>query len=128
EEFGSHVRRVVCRSNSVGADLPFEFPCFTPHPRSGQLFSTLSDAQLAQYREVLRLALDDEVDEFDPHIVHAQHIWVLGHLALEAGVPYVLSTDGTELACLAADSRYARLSQEAAENASRLVIANSALR
>src|SRR5262249_22584109 len=109
EEFGSHVRRIVCRNQGAGADLPFDFPCFTPHPRSRQLFSALTDVQLVQYRDVLRLALDDEVDEFNPHIVHGQHVWVLGHLALEAGVPYVLSTDGSELACLATDRRYARL-------------------
>jgi hypothetical protein len=127
EEFGSLVRRIVCRRDPAGADLPFEFPCFTSHPRSTQLFSALNDAQVAQYREVLRLALDDEVDEFNPHIVHCQHVWIFGHLALEAGVPYVLSTDGSELPMLSVDQRYARLAQEAAENAGRLIVSDEKL-
>lgn len=128
EEFGSHVRRVVCRHDATGADLPFEFPGFATHPRSNQSFSALSDSQLSQYRDVLRLALDDEVDEFDPHIIHCQHIWILGHLALETGVPYVLSSDGSELPFLSADGRYMRLAQEAAENAGRLIVCDEALR
>jgi hypothetical protein len=128
EEFGSRVRRVVCRQGAAGADLPFDFPCFTPHSRSRQTFSALSDSDLSKYREELRLSLDDEVDEFNPHIVHCQQVWIFGHLALEAGVPYVLSTDGAELPTLSADDRYARLAQEAAENAGRLIVPDEILR
>jgi glycosyltransferase involved in cell wall biosynthesis len=122
------VRRIVCRPGDVAADLPFAFPCFTSHPQSSQSFDTLSDEQIAQYRQVLRRHFDDEISEFDPHIVHAQHIWIMGHLALEAGVPYVLSAQGTDLLGHAADARYRRFAEEAAENAGRILAASEFVR
>ena len=115
------VRRVMCKPGDAGADLPFAFPCFISHPRSDQSFYTLSDEQIARYRDVLRRHLDEEINAFDPQVVHAQHIWILGHLALEAGVPYVLSATGSELLGYAADERYRRFAEEAAENAGRIL-------
>jgi len=115
------VRRVVCKPGDATADLPFAVPCFTSHPRSDQSFYTLSDQQIAQYRQVLRRHLDEEISAFDPQVVHSQHIWILGHLALEAGVPYVLSATGSDLLGYAADERYRRFAEEAAENAGRIL-------
>jgi glycosyltransferase involved in cell wall biosynthesis len=115
------VRRVVCKLGDATADLPFSFPCFTEHPRSSQSFYALSDEQIAQYRDVLRRCLDEEIAAFDPQVVHAQHIWILGHLALEAGVPYLLSATGRDLLGYAADERYRRFAEEAAENAGRIL-------
>lgn len=115
------VRRVVCKPGDAAADLPFAFPCFTAHPRSSQSFYALSDEQIARYRDVLRRCLDEEISAFDPQVVHAQHIGLLGHLALEAGVPYVLSATGSDLLAYAADERYRRFAEEAAENAGRIL-------
>jgi glycosyltransferase involved in cell wall biosynthesis len=115
------VRRVVCKAGDAAADLPFAFPCFTAHPRSSQSFYALSDEQIARYRDVLRRCLDEEISAFDPQVVHTQHIWLLGHLALEAGVPYVLSATGSDLLAYAADERYRRFAEEAAENAGRIL-------
>lgn len=115
------VRRVVCKAGDATADLPFALPCLTAHPRSSQSFYALSDEQIAQYRDVLRRCLDEEIAEFDPQVLHAQHIWLLGHLALEAGVPYVLSATGSDLLGYAADERYRRFAEEAAENAGRIL-------
>lgn len=119
------VRRVVCRQADPTADLPFDVPCFDP---AGQTFAALTDRQLADYRDVLRLALDFEIATFDPHLVHAHHIWILGHLALEAGAPYVLSTSGTELPVYRSDPRFRRYADEAAENAGRILATSDAVR
>jgi Glycosyl transferase 4-like domain len=122
------VRRVVCRRDGERADLPFDVPCFTPLVYSRQTFRELSDDELAAYRDAIRQALDEEVTAFDPRIIHCQHIWVGGHLALETGVPYVLSGYADELAALRSEPRYRRLVQEAAENAGRILVASDALR
>jgi hypothetical protein len=124
------VRRVVC-GPAAKSDLPFAVPYFRADLDSrserGASFSELSDPQMVLYRDVLRVALDEEIESFDPHMIHCQHVWVQGHLALEAGVPYVLTAWGPELAEVLVDERYARLAQEAAENAGRVIAPTSAL-
>lgn len=122
------VRRVVCRKGDAAADLPFDAPRLGEPPQSSQTYSDLTDRQLAEYRDVLRSALDAEIEAFDPHVVHAQHIWILGHLALEAGVPYVLSTSGLELPVYRLDPRFRRYADEAAENAGRILATSEAVR
>lgn len=122
------VRRVVARREPSGGDLPFDFPCFESHEGSHPTFYVLTDPQTTAYREATRRALDETIHAFNPHIVHAQHVWLLGHLALEAGAPYVLSAYEVDLAAGRADGRYRRLAQEAAENAGRVIAPSDALR
>jgi hypothetical protein len=115
------VRRIVCRRDDPRADVRFDFPCFTDHRLSHQTYAALTDAQVAAYREALRRALDDEIEELAPDLVHVSHLWLHAHLVLEAGVPYVVSSFGQELGVLAVDSRYWRFASESAENAGRVV-------
>lgn len=122
------VRRVVCRGGDSAADLPFDFPCFTAHPFSRQTFYDLSDAELAAYRQANRAVLDRAVDEFNPQIIHCQHIWLQGHLALETGVPYVLSAQGTDLMGYRREPRLRQVAQEAADNAGCILAASDFIR
>jgi hypothetical protein len=122
------VERVVC-GDDPNADLTFPLPRFSADP-DGQgrpLFSALSNLQLAQYRERLRRRLDAQVMHFDPHVIHVQHVWVLGQLALETGVPYLLNAWGPELADAAADERFRVLVEQGAENASRILAADASV-
>jgi hypothetical protein len=123
------IERVVC-GDDPNADLTFPLPRFsTPaEPNPHQLFSSLSSGQLAQYRECLRRRLDRQVMRFDPHIIHAQHVWVLGQLALETGVPYVLNAWGPELVDAQADARYRDLAEQAAENAGLILAPDTAVK
>lgn len=113
------VRRVVCRPNSLGADLSFRLPCLEVGPRGSRPFSDLSDSELNDYRETLRRRLDAEVEQFDPQIIHCQYVWLLGYLALETGVPYVLTAHGPELK--QDDRRVVPFQQQASENASGII-------
>ena len=92
---------MTCRRDDPLAELPFDPPGFGT-PAGGQGFADLSDEQLHRLRDTLRQALDQEIADFDPQIVHGQHVWMLGHLALESGVPYVLTARPEELAELRA--------------------------
>jgi hypothetical protein len=121
------LRAVICRADDPQADLPFALPGFTAATPAGVLFADLTDEQLAAYREELRRQIDIEVAHFDPHVMHSQHVWIEGQLALETGVPYVLTAWGPELACAAADPRYRTLAEQAAENASRIVVGHASL-
>ncbi len=117
------IARIVCRKDDPRADLPFDVPYFERCAAAGQAtFGGLSDSQLAAYRDRLRRHLDREIDSFDPHLIHAQHVWVLGQLALETGVPYVLNAWGPELIDYASDPRYRALADQAAENAGRILV------
>jgi hypothetical protein len=115
--------RITCRADDPAADLPFPVPRFSraAEPATACTFQQLSDLQLAQYREQLRRRIDAQVDRFDPHVIHAQYIWVLGQLALETGVPYVLCAWGEELVDYHLDPRYRALADQAAANASRIL-------
>jgi len=97
-------------------------PAADPTPHGGEV------RQLKLTITALRQALDAEIDAFDPHIVHVQPIWVLAHLALEAGAPYVLTASGAELPVYRLDPRFRRLAEEAAENAGRIVATSESAR
>jgi Glycosyl transferase 4-like domain len=121
--------RVTCRPGDPTADLPFETPCFSTALPAATLstFVALSDRQLALYRERTRRRLDELIESFNPHVIHAQHVWVQGQLALETGVPYVLNAWGPELIDYASDERYRRLADQAAENAGQILVPNALL-
>ncbi len=118
-EADARVRRVPM-GDDPSADVRFGPPRFRPTP-GGVLLSGLSDAQIAEYREALRRQLDAEVGEGDPQVIHAQHASILAHLALESGVPYVVSAWADELDLAEADPRYRRFLEESTENAWRIL-------
>ncbi|HVU85994.1 MAG TPA: glycosyltransferase family 4 protein [Pirellulales bacterium] len=121
------LRRVLCRRDDPQAELPFEPPCFGAADGSRRGFADLTSEQLHALRDTMRQALDQEIADFDPQIVHCQHVWMMGHLALESGVPYVLTAQADEFAELGRDERYGRLAAEAAENAGRVLVATADL-
>lgn len=64
-----------------------------PHPRNfpgAWTFRDLSDDLLDLYFREARRELKQVVDWFRPDIVESQHIWSLGHLVGELGLPYVV--------------------------------------
>lgn len=77
--------------------LPFNFPCFTTHPRSLTTFADLSNWELGQYLFAFDNALDYEIEHFQPDIIHAQHMWTLAALAADKGIPCVVTAHGTDL-------------------------------
>jgi hypothetical protein len=119
-----YVRTIVCNPTGEAADLRFALPRFAAEGDRQLTFHDLSNRQLNDYRQALRDAFDDEISTFDPHIIHVQHIWLQGHLALEAGVPYVLSAWGPELEDASREARFRRYAQETAENAGCILTAS----
>lgn len=77
--------------------LPFNFPCFTTHPRSLQTFAQLNDVQMKQYLDAFNRALDHVCASFQPDIIHGQHMWILSMLAAERSVPTVVTIHGTDM-------------------------------
>jgi hypothetical protein len=109
------------------AEFSAGWPSLTPLETGGPSYCDLTSAELATHRQVLRKLLDHEVHQFNPHIIHCQHVWVLAHLALETGVPYLVTAHDAELDALSRDARYSRLAHQAAENAGRILVAAAEL-
>lgn len=89
------------REPSLQVDLDFNFPAFTTHPLSPTTtFGSLSPAQREAYIAAFQRKIAQEVEQFQPDIVHAHHGWVIGaalaELRAERRVPYVISLHGTE--------------------------------
>ena len=100
-------------------------PRFAGEPGPGLMFIELSDEQLAIYRARLRSILDQQIDGFNPHLIHAHHLWVWAQLALETGAPYVVLTQPDEFEEQAIDDhRFRELALQAAENATYLFVAS----
>ncbi|WP_165046180.1 glycosyltransferase [Adlercreutzia sp. ZJ138] len=77
--------------------LPFNFPCFTTHPRSLTTFDDLDDNQIERYLKAFSAAIDTAVREFKPDIIHAQHVWLLANVAAKTGVPTIVTAHGTDM-------------------------------
>ena len=77
--------------------LPFNFPCFTTHPLSTTTFADLDDDQRQAYVQAFQAAIDAAVLDWNPDLIHAQHMWVTGYAALMAKMPYVITAHGTDL-------------------------------
>jgi hypothetical protein len=122
------LRIVSCLQQDSQSYLPFDVPWFGIEPEGPRTFEQLTSDELATYRNVLRRDLDAEVEAFDPQIIHAQHVWLWGQLALESGVPYVLSAWGPELVARARDDRYRPFADQAAENAGRIFVPDEHVR
>lgn len=123
----SAARTMVCAPDASAADYPHELPTLYAEPFDRRSFASLDDELLGAYREALRCGLDEEIASFDPHIIHVQHLWIDGHLALESGAPYVASAYPHELVAADADSRLQRYVCETAENAGRILVGDTRL-
>ncbi len=118
---------LLCGPEDPSAQFPLALPWFDAGSPGVVPFNHLTEDQLTAYRQEYRAQLDLEVADFDPQIIHAQHVWLEGQLALETGVPYVLTAWEPELEPWAADPRFRNLAEQAAENASRILVASEAL-
>ena len=110
--------------NNTVAELDFNFPCFTTHPRSKTTFYDLSDAQLQAYLDAWRQHINGAISSFKPDIIHAHHVWIIPFIAAETGLPYIISCHGTDLMGFKRGPRFRDYAMTAAQG-SQAVIAIS---
>ena len=82
---------------SMETPLPFNFPCFTSHPRSVTTFMDLDKEQFEMYMNAFTHVINDEIAKNRPDIIHGQHVWVLPSLAVRDDIPLILTAHGTDL-------------------------------
>ncbi len=110
-------------SNGTNAeyDVDFNFPCFTPHPRSETTFYELTDDQVGEYIAAWDDALTRAVRDVKPDILHTQHAWVTPFCARKLRIPYVLTVQGADLMGLRNDERFVDMVQSAVAGASSII-------
>lgn len=86
--------------------LSFNFPCFTTHPYSTQSFYDLTDTDIELYKDAFRRAIEEEIKNFKPDIIHSQHIWTLSALASNYDIPLIVTAHGTDIIGYKKDSRF----------------------
>lgn len=84
------------REEIIEGQLDFNFPCMDPHPRSNFLFNNMTELQIKQYETAFRMAIEEEIREFQPDVIHSQHIWIISGLLNDYNIPYVITSHGAE--------------------------------
>lgn len=116
------VRSVIFRNgNNSQWEVPYNFPCFTTHPRSNNTFENLTQEEIQVYISTFQKILQQEVEEFKPDIIHAQHLWILPYCASKTGIPYIATAHGTDLKGFRADERYREYALVGARKASKII-------
>lgn len=90
----------------IDKQLPFNFPCFTTHPYSSNTFYDLTDAELEQYKQAFTKAIKEEVELFNPDIIHSNHLWILSNIATNFNIPLVVTVHGTDLIGYSKTNKY----------------------
>lgn len=84
-------------SEKIEGQCDFNYLMFTTHTESTANFWDASLEQIEQYQKVFRKAISQEVKEFKPDVIHAQHNWISSSIASEFHVPVVVTIHGTDL-------------------------------
>jgi glycosyltransferase involved in cell wall biosynthesis len=109
------------RDVSGDSRLSFNFPCFTTHPLSTTTFDDLDATQMQSYVDAFQAEIDEVFFEWQPEIIHAQHLWVTAFAAHQVGLPYVATAHGTDLMGFRKYSAWKPMALEGAENAYRII-------
>lgn len=81
----------------IEGQLPFNYLMFTTHTESTATFWNIDFDSLKKYENAFRVAIKEEIDEFKPDVIHAQHNWISSAVCSEFNVPVVLTIHGTDL-------------------------------
>ncbi|HCC49037.1 MAG TPA: glycosyltransferase family 1 protein [Elusimicrobia bacterium] len=92
-----------------------------PNPRNlpnAWTYRDMTDRQLAVFGDLLRAELRRAVDEFKPDIIAVQHMWFMGHLVRELGIPYIVGTHNSDQMGFRYDERMRPYAASCAQGAS----------
>ena len=81
----------------IPGQCDFNYLMFTTHTESTANFWDASLEQIREYEMAFRKAINEEVKESKPDIIHGQHNWISTAIATETGVPVVTTIHGTDL-------------------------------
>ena len=109
------------KDEKIKGQLKFNFPCFTTHPNSVKTFYDLTEKEEELYMEKFKNAIEKEIKEFKPNVIHSGHIWLLSYLATTFNVPVVITCHGTDLIGYNTSDRYKRYLEYATSNCKHII-------
>ena len=77
--------------------LPFNFPCFTTHPRSIKTFYELTSDEYSLYKNAFINKISNVVNSNNFDVIHSGHIWTLSSVAAQFDIPLIITAHGTDL-------------------------------
>lgn len=105
----------------IPGQLPFNFPCFTTHPRSIFTFGQLTEEQLNKYENAFKAKIREVVNTFKPDIIHSGHVWILSSIATEFNIPTIISSHGTDIIGYDSWKQFHRYCSNAVEKCENIV-------
>ena len=109
------------RNETIERSLSFNFPCMDLHPRSSFLFDDMTDTQLEQYENAFRTAIEEEIRDFKPDVIHSQHIWIISGLLKNYNIPYIITSHGAEFITYKKTYRFDKFGISAVEGCEKLI-------
>jgi len=101
--------------------LPFNFPCFTTHPRSTKTFYDMTEDEIHLYLTAFEKVVTETAKSFKPDIIHGQHIWLLSWLAIKTEIPYIVTAHGTDLMGYKKGENFRKYADETARGAKKII-------
>ena len=108
-------------NEEISNALPFNFPCFTTHPRSNITFNDLNDEQLEMYKEKFKSAIEKAIKEFKPDIIHSGHIWILSDIVSGYCIPTVITSHETDMIGYNKWKRFHKYCEKAVEKCNKII-------
>lgn len=105
----------------IQGQLNFNFPCFTSHPRSSFNYYDMTEEQLDMFCEAFDKAIQEEIEEFKPDVIHAGHIWVITSIACKYEVPVIVTSHGTDIIGIQKGDRYRKQAEYVVERAKKII-------
>ena len=109
------------REEKIQGQLDFNFPCMDPHPRSSFLFEDMTDLQIEQYENAFRLAIEEEIKEFNPDVIHAQHIWIISSILDKYNLPIIITSHGSDILGYYESDKFHNHFRKAAKDCKKIV-------
>ena len=85
----------------IANQLPFNFPCFSTHPRSTFNFMDMNQSEKRSYQNAFYKKIFEAIITFNPDIIHSGHIWTLSGissvLAEKENIPLIITCHGTDI-------------------------------
>lgn len=109
------------REEVIEGQLDFNFPCMDPHPRSGFLYEEMTDLQIEQYENAFKKVIEQEIIEFNPDVIHAQHIWVISSVLEEYNIPIIITSHGSDVMGYKESNKFHEHVKKAAKDCKKII-------
>lgn len=85
------------KPEKIEGQCPFNYLMFTTHTESTANFWNVGLEEIEQYNKAFEDAIREEVEKFNPDIIHAQHNWLTSSICNNFNKPVALTIHGTDL-------------------------------